>query len=38
MEVEWQVNGSLQRGWVPAAWITLFEPLLDEQITPTQNP
>jgi cell division septum initiation protein DivIVA len=38
MEVEWQADGGLQRGWVPSVWITLFEPLLAEQITPTQIP
>jgi cell division septum initiation protein DivIVA len=38
MEVEWQAEGSLQRGWVPSEWITLFEPVLPNQITPTQIP
>ena len=38
MEVEWQAEGGLQRGWVPSEWITLFEPVLSNQITPTQIP
>ena len=38
MEVEWQIQGRLQRGWVPAVWIRLLEPVSPEQITPTQNP
>ena len=38
MEVEWQAEGGLQRGWVPSEWITLFEPVLEDQITPTQTP
>jgi len=38
MEVEWQAENGLQRGWVLAEWITLLEPVLADQITPTQIP
>ncbi len=38
MEVEWQAEGVFQRGWVPSEWITLFEPISNEQITPTRIP
>jgi hypothetical protein len=38
MEIEWQDRGRVERGWVPAEWITLFEPVQAEQITPTQSP
>ena len=38
MEVEWQDENGLQRGWVPAYWITLVKPLGPELITPTIVP
>jgi hypothetical protein len=35
MEIEWPTPRGVQRGWVPAAWITLREPVPSERITPT---
>jgi hypothetical protein len=38
VEVEWTDAAGYHRGWVPARWITLLEPILPEQITPTVVP
>lgn len=38
LEVEWQTASGLQRGWVPAIWITLREPIPSQRITPTPTP
>lgn len=38
MEVEWQNQYGFQRGWVPAEWITLVEPVEADLITPTIVP
>jgi hypothetical protein len=38
LEVEWSTQYGLQRGWVPARWITLVEPVESSLITPTTAP
>lgn len=35
MEVEWSDGAGYHRGWVPAEWITLREPVPAERVTPT---
>ncbi|MBK8823327.1 MAG: SH3 domain-containing protein [Anaerolineales bacterium] len=35
VEVEWTDDAGYHRGWVPARWITLLEPIPPGQITPT---
>ncbi len=38
MQVEWQTTSGIQRGWVPAIWLTLREPVPPERITITPTP
>ncbi len=38
LEVEWQTASGIQRGWVPAIWITLREPIPSQRITLTPTP
>jgi hypothetical protein len=38
VEVEWTDDAGYHRGWVPARWITLLEPIPPGQITPTVVP
>jgi hypothetical protein len=38
VEVEWTDGLGYHRGWVPARWITLLEPISPGQITPTIVP
>jgi hypothetical protein len=38
LEVEWFAADGVHRGWVPAIWITLVEPVKPELITPTMTP
>ena len=38
LEVEWQTASGVQRGWVPAIWITLREPIPFQRITLTPTP
>lgn len=38
LEVEWQTASGIQRGWVPAKWITLRIPIPPERITLTLTP
>jgi hypothetical protein len=33
-EVEWVEAGNLQHGWVPALYITMYEPIPPEHTTP----
>jgi hypothetical protein len=38
LEVEWTDDKGYHRGWVPARWVTLLEPVPLDQITPTRSP
>lgn len=38
LEVEWYAGDGLHRGWVPAIWITVVEPINPILITPTSVP
>lgn len=38
VEVEWTDESGYHRGWVPARWVTLLEPIPLGQITPTVVP
>lgn len=38
VEVEWTDDTGYHRGWVPARWVTLLEPIPFGQITPTIAP
>jgi len=38
VEVEWTDSAGYHRGWVPARWVTLLEPIPLGQITPTIVP
>ncbi len=38
LEVEWTDDNGYHRGWVPARWVALLEPVPLGQITPTRTP
>ncbi len=38
LEVEWTDDQGYHRGWVPARWVTLLEPIPSDKITPTRTP
>jgi hypothetical protein len=38
VEVEWTDETGYHRGWAPARWVTLMEPIPPGKITPTATP